>query len=161
MSSITMEMYSISYKFNQRFAVPARVAFDWSTDYRTDDLALMGEKGKRRIKKVTEDTIILEEHVAQEGRRIRKVKLVKLNARTLSWHNIQLRGPNKYSEFIYEIAPEGDRRSRLTFTGLLVVYTKNRLSRDRLKQIASRERKYDSRAWKLLASAMAKELQTS
>ena len=89
MSATTMQMSSISYEFNQRFAVPAREAFDWSTDYRTDDLALMGEKGKRRIKRITEDTIILEERVTQEDRRIRKVKLVKLNARTLSWHNIQ------------------------------------------------------------------------
>ena len=155
----TMQMSSISYKFNQRFSVPAREAFDWCTDYRPDDLGLMGEKGKRRIKRLTEDTIILEEQVAQEGRRVKKVKLVKINPRTLSWNNIQLQGPNKYSEFIYEIVPEGDRRSRLTFTGLLVVYTQNCLNRDRLKQIASRERMYDSRAWKLLARAMAKELQ--
>jgi hypothetical protein len=120
----------------------------------------MGEKGKRRIKRLTKDTILLEEQVAQAGRVVRKVKLVKLNPRTLSWHNIQLQGPNKYSEFIYEIRAEGERKSRLTFTGLLVVYSKNSLTRQRLRQIANKEREYDSTAWKLLARAMAKELLT-
>jgi len=155
-----MQVYSISYRFNQRFMVPAQDAFRWSTDYRSDDLRLMGEKGFRRVKRLTDDTTILEEHVMQERKKIRKVKLVKINPLTLSWHNIHLEGPNKYSEFIYEISPEGTRRSNLTFTGLLVVYAKNHISRDRLKHIARKERQYDSRAWKLLASAMAKELQT-
>ena len=156
----TMQISSVGYRFIQRFSVPAREAFEWCTDYRPEDLALMGEKGKRRIKRLTKDTIILEEVVAQEDGRIRKVKLVRLNPRTLSWHNIQLQGPNKYSEFIYEIVAEGERKSRLDFTGLLVVYTRNPLTGDRLRQIADRERKYDSRAWKLLARAMAKELLT-
>lgn len=120
----------------------------------------MGEKGNRRIKKVSKDTVILDEHVAHGHRTVRKVKLVKINPKTLSWHNIQLQGPNKYSEFIYEISPEGKQRSRLTFTGLLIVYAKNSISHNRLKHIANMERKYDSKAWKLLASAMAKELRT-
>ena len=153
-----MHVYSTSYTFIQRLMVPAEEAFHWSTDYRPDDLALMGEKGQRRIKRVTKDTIILEERVAQEHKKVRKLKLVKINPEKLSWHNIQLQGPNKYSEFIYEISPEGPQRSRLTFTGLLVVYAKNRISRQRLKHIASEEREYDSRAWKFLASAMAEEL---
>jgi len=155
-----MHVYSISYKFNQSLTVPARAAFHWSTDYRPDDIALMGEKGNRRIKKVSKDTVILDEHVAHGHRTVRKVKLVKINPKTLSWHNIQLQGPNKYSEFIYEISPEGKQRSRLTFTGLLIVYAKNSISHNRLKHIANMERKYDSKAWKLLASAMAKELRT-
>ena len=152
-----MQTYAIGYKFNQRLMVPAQEAFHWSTDYRPDDLALMGEKGKRRIKRVTKDTIILEELVAKEHKQVRKLKLIKINPKTLSWHNIQLEGPNKYSEFIYEISPEGKQRSKLTFTGLLVVYAKSHMSRQRLRHIARTERDGDSRTWKLLASAMAKE----
>ncbi len=152
-----MQAFSVSYKFSQRFPVPAQEAFDWATDYQPNDLALMGEKGKRTIRKVTEDTIILKEDITHAGRKISKMKLVRLNPRALSWHNIHIRGPNKYSEFLYEINPEGKDRSKLTFTGLLVLYSKDRLSSQKLKQIANREKQYDSKSWKRLANAMAKE----
>ena len=153
-----MQVSSVSYKFNQQFSVPAQEAFDWCTDYQPSDIALMGEAGKRKINKVTGDTVILEEQVVQNGKTIKKLKLIKLNRRTLSWHNIQLQGPNKYSEFIYEIVSIGRRRSRLTFTGLLLVYAKKRINQQKLRQIANTERTYDSRAWKRLARAMAEEL---
>ena len=152
-----MHVSSISYKFDQHFSVPAREAFDWCTNYQPGDLALMGEEGKRRIRRVTDDTVILEEHVIQDGKKVSKLKLVKLNRDALSWHNIHLQGPNKYSEFIYQIVPES-RRSKLIFTGLLLVYGTKRTSRQKLRQIANREKLYDSRAWKLLASKMAEDL---
>ncbi len=152
-----MQAFSVSYSFSQRFPLFAREAFDWATDYQPTDLALMGEEGKRTIRKVTEDAIILREEITHAGRKISKVKLVRLNRGALSWHNVHIRGPNKYSEFIYEISPEGKGGSRLTFTGLLVLYSKNRLSPEKLKQIAIREKKYDSKTWKRLANAMARE----
>jgi hypothetical protein len=152
-----MPAYSVSYQFSQSFSVSARQAFRWATDYEPSDLALMGEEGTRIIRRITKDAIILEEEITQKGTKSKKIKLVRLNPRTLSWHNIQLQGPNKHSEFIYEIRPEGKKKSRLTFTGLLVVYSKNRLSAQKLKQIVSREKRYDSNAWKFLAKAMAKD----
>jgi hypothetical protein len=152
-----MQKFSTGYRFTQRFGVPARKAFEWSTDYRPTDLVLMGEKGTRRIKRVTEDTIILEEEVIHGRRKNSKVKLVKLNPRTLSWHNIHLEGPNKHSEFIYEIVPEGKRKSKLTFTGLLVVYSKHHLSSQDLRRIADSEKRSDSKAWKRLAGAMKED----
>ena len=118
---------------------------------------MMGEEGKRRISRVTEDTVILEE-VVQDDKKVSKVKLVKLNRPALSWHNIHLQGPNKYSEFIYEIVPETTHRSRLAFTGLLLVYSTKPVSRRKLRQIANREKRYDSGAWKRLAAAMTEEL---
>jgi hypothetical protein len=153
-----MQVFSTYYKFNQQFSVPAKEAFDWCTNYQPGDLALMGEEGNRRINKLTSDTVILEERVVQDDKRVTKVKLVKLNRSTYSWHNIQLKGPNRYSEFIYEIVSEGRRSSRLFFTGLLLVYATKRISQQRLWRIANMEREYDSKAWKRLASAMAKEL---
>ena len=152
-----MQTFSTSYRFTQRFAVPARKAFEWSTDYQLTDLALMGERGTRRIRRVAEDTVILEEEVTQGRRKTSKVKLVKLNPRTLSWHNVQLEGPNKHSEFIYEIAPEGRRKSKLSFTGLLIVYSKHPLSSQELRRIADTEKRSDSKAWRLLAKAMMKD----
>ena len=152
-----MQAFSLSYKFIQRFPVPAQEAFEWATDYQPNDLTLMGEDGKRTIQKITKDTIILKEDIMHRRGRTSKVKLVRLNPRALSWHNIHIRGPNKYSEFLYQITPEGKRRSKLTFTGLLVLYSEGRLSSQKLKQIANREKHYDSKAWKRLANAMAKE----
>ena len=158
-SATAMQASSVTYTFTQQFQVPAQDAFKWATDYQPNDLALMGEKGKRRIRRLTEDAIILEEGVRVGAKTIWKVKLVRVNPRTLSWHNIQLQGPNKYSEFIYEVTSRGSRKSKLTYTGLLVVYSKNRLSRQRLRQVANREKRYDSKAWKLLANAMVKDYQ--
>lgn len=152
-----MQAFSVRYRFTQRFPVSAQEAFEWATDYQPTDLALMGEDGKRTIQKITEDAIILKEDITHARGRTSKVKLVRLNPRALSWHNIHIRGPNKYSEFLYEITPEGKGRSKLTFTGLLVLYSKDRLSAQKLKQIANREKHYDSKAWKRLADAMAKE----
>jgi hypothetical protein len=152
-----MPTASIRYQFTQRFRVPARKAYRWCTDYEPKDLALMHEKGHREIRKVTSDTIILRETVRQNRKQIKKIKLVKLNPARLSWYNIQIAGPNKHSAFLYEIVSEGKASSRLNFTGLLVVYSKGRLAPQRIRRIASRERRYDSSAWKLLAKAMMKD----
>jgi len=154
-----MKAFSVNYKFTQRFPVPAQEAFEWATDYQPTDLALMGEEGTRTIQRITEDTIILIENITHAKGKTRKTKLVRLNPRALSWHNIHIRGPNKYSEFLYEITPEGKGGSKLTFTGLMVLYSKDNLSHQTLKQIASREKHYDSKAWKRLANAMAKDHQ--
>lgn len=152
-----MSVVSVTYKFSQRFRLPAKKAYEWCTDYEPSDLVLMHEKGHRTIRKLTNDTILLRETVKLNGNTIRKVKLVKLNPKTFSWYNIQLSGPNKHSAFLYEIAPEGKRKSELTFTGLLVVYSKTKLSTSKLRQIANTERHFDSIAWKHLAKAMAKD----
>jgi hypothetical protein len=152
-----MPTVSITYQFSQRFRVPARKAYKWCTDYEPNDLALMHEEGRREIQEVTNDTIILKETVRQTRKQIKKIKLVKLNPARLSWYNIQIAGPNRHSAFLYEIVPEGKASSRLNFTGLLVVYTKVRLAPERIRQIASSERRYDSTAWKFLAKAMMKD----
>jgi hypothetical protein len=114
----------------------------------------MRERGERRVQRITDDTVILREVVHQNGRKIKKVKLVKLDPATLSWYNIQLSGPNKHSAFLYRITPEGKNRSRLQFTGLLVVYCRGGLTNRKLSEIARRERRYDATAWKHLAKAL-------
>ncbi len=145
---------SVTYKFSQHLDAPPRAAYRWCTDYQPDDLSLMHERGKRRIQWITDDTVILREVVHQNGKKIKKVKLVKLDHARLSWYNIQLSGPNKHSAFLYRISPEGRNQSRLNFTGLLVVYSKTRLSNRKLRQIARKEKRYDSNAWKHLAKAI-------
>ncbi|MGA3295897.1 MAG: hypothetical protein ABSD41_00435 [Candidatus Bathyarchaeia archaeon] len=149
---------SVSYKFSQRFRVPAKQAYKWCTNYEPSDLSLMNEEGQRRIRKVTDDTVILTETFNQNGKMVKKIKLVKLNPTCLSWYNIQILGPNKNSAFIYQIVPEGKSRSKLTYIGLLVVYSKAPFTPKRIKQIATNERRGDSNAWKLLARAMEKDI---
>jgi hypothetical protein len=153
----SMQVFSVSYTFSQHFQVPAQAAFHWATDYKSNDLALMGEKGKRTIRKLTNDTIILKESILRGKKKITKVKLVRIHPRKLSWHNIHVQGPNKYSEFLYEIIPQGRNESRLTFTGLLVLYSEQQINPRRLSQIATSEKRYDAQAWRLLAKAMAND----
>ena len=152
-----MPAASVTYKFSQRFRVSAHEAYEWCTDYQPDDLLLMNEKGRRDIQRITKDTIILRETIIKDGKRTKKVKLVKLNPTAHCWYNIQISGPNKLSAFLYQIVHEAKMRSKLSFTGLLVVYSKAKLTSRRIEHIAKTERRYDSNVWKLLAKAMAKD----
>ena len=56
-----MALVSVRYTFSQRFAVPVDEAFAWSIDYDPGDWKRMGLEGKRKIKKLTQDAILLEE----------------------------------------------------------------------------------------------------
>jgi len=152
-----MRAVSITYKFGQLLPAPARQAYLWCTDYKPDDLALMGMKGRRKIERLSSDTIILRETVERGGKKIRKIKLVKLDPANLSWYNIQISGPNKYSAFLYQIHPINRRMSKLNFTGLMVFYSKSQLTPRVIKEIANAERKGDAMAWKLLAQVMAQQ----
>lgn len=152
-----MSAASVTYNFSQRFHVPAGAAYRWCTNYEPTDLQLMNETGNRDIERITKDTLILKEVILRDGQKIRKTKLVKLHPTTLSWTNVQLSGPNKHSEFLYKIIPEGRGGSRLNFTAHLVVYGKTALTSREVRGIAETERAYDADAWKLLAEAMEQE----
>lgn len=156
-----MHAYSIKYRFSQGFNLSAKEAFDWCTDYKPYDLSLMNESGKRRIRKVTDDLILLTETTQRNRKTIRKTKLVRLNNSDLSWINTHITGPTRHSEFIYKIEPKGKNRSRLYFTGLLICYSQKPLSRRARSKIGQDERKADSRAWHYLAAAMGKEVRSS
>jgi hypothetical protein len=121
----------------------------------------MKENGKRSFQRLTQDTLILIDVIKSGRKSVKKIKLIKLNPAKLEWYNIQLAGPNRHSEFLYKIHPEGPKASRLDFTGLLVVYSKQKLPSSRIRKIASAERGYDSQAWKDLAKAMEKDLNAS
>jgi hypothetical protein len=147
-------VYSVKYGFNQPLPVPADEAFDWCTDYQPYDLAMMKEDGKRTIRKITDDTILLIETTRRNNRSIRKTKLVRLNRPELSWTNTHIAGPNRHSQFLYKIVPEGKTRSRLYFKGLLVWYSRKKLRGRQLLRIGREERLADSTAWRYLATAL-------
>jgi len=153
-----MRAFSVTYKFSQPLTVPARQAYLWCTDYKPNDLSLMNMKGLRIIERISSDTIILREVIDRGGKKVKKIKLIKLHPATLSWHNVQISGPNKYSEFLYQIDPINRRASKLNFTGIMVIYSKLKLTRRAIRKIASTEKRSDSTAWKLLAKVMTQQL---
>jgi len=151
-------VYSISYAFAQRLSAPAKAAFDWCTDYQPYDLTIMKENGKRDVLKITDDTILLTETMKKNGRSIKKTKLVRLNKPSLSWTNTHVAGPNHHSQFLYKIVPEGKKRSRLYFQGLLIQYSRKPMSVRQLRKIAKDERRGDSTVWHHLAAALRNDL---
>ena len=155
---MAMHVYSVRYGFKQPLKLPPRDAFDWCTDYKPYDLTIMQETGKRRIRKLTHDAIILTETTGTSKKPVTKTKLVRLNRPELSWTNTHVSGPNRHSEFIYKIEPLGKNRSRLKFTGLLICYSHDVLTREKLRKIGKNEKLADSRAWHYLAAAMEKEM---
>jgi hypothetical protein len=149
---------SIRYRFSQRFSVPARKAYHWCTDYGPEDHALMGDKeAERQITRVTDTTVILTDIFHTGKGNVEKQKLVQLYPDRLCWISTHLTGPNKYSQFLYEISAEGNGASRLDFTALHLEYEK-KLDNEDVKSLADKLKEEDSAAWKLLAKAMAKEL---
>jgi hypothetical protein len=149
----------IQYRFSQRFPVPAQKAYKWCTDYSPEDHVLMGDAAaERHITRITDTTVILTDTFHTSKGDVEKQKLVQLYPERLSWVSTHLTGPNKYSQFIYEISAEGNGASRLDFTALHLEYEKENLDSEAIKSLADKLKKEDSETWKLLAKAMAKEL---
>jgi hypothetical protein len=71
----------------------------------------------------------------------------------LSWTSTHLTGPNKHSQFHYEIIPQGKNASNLNYTALHVEYEE----KTDAVLLAERLCKEDGATWKLLAKAMAVE----
>jgi len=119
----------------------------------------MGEAvAKRQITRVTDATVILTDTFHTSNGHVEKQKLVQLYPDRLSWISTHLTGPNKYSQFIYEISTEGDNASRLDFTALHLEYNEENLDSEGIKSLADKLKEEDSATWKLLAKAMTKEL---
>lgn len=88
---------------------------------------------------------------------VAKEKLVQLYPEQLTWVSTHISGPNKYSQFIYEISVETASASSLDFTAHYIEHQEKMASAE-LKALADSLCKYDSNVWKLLAKAMEKEL---
>lgn len=149
-----MVLNPIRYSFVQRFSVPVEDAFRWSLDYDSDDFALMGVEGRRKINKLADDTFILEDGRRTEKGWVEKTRLIRINPDRHSFSNTHIGGPTLHSQFWYEFLPEGRGRSRLEFTGLLLYPSEKKLPSEQAARIAAEEKKGDSKIWKNLAKAM-------
>ena len=149
----------VRYCFSQRFPIPAQKAYKWCTNFSPEDRLLMrDEAAKRQITRVTDATILLTDTFRTNRGYVEKQKLVQLYPDRLRWVSTHLTGPNRYSQFIYEISAEGNSASRLDFTALHLEYEKDNLDSEAVKSLAEKLKKEDAAAWKLLAKAMIKEL---
>ena len=72
------------------------------------------------------------------------------------WVSTHLSGPNKYSQFLYQITAEGEF-SRLDFTAFHIERKEN-LTQKALEALTDELCMGDSGMWKLLAKAMKKDL---
>jgi hypothetical protein len=141
----------VRYHFSQRFIVSAQRAFDWCTNFDSKDHLLMGdENAQRQITRIADGTIILTDTFHTPAGAIEKQKLVQLYPNRLSWTSTHLTGPNKYSQFLYEITPKGTGASVLNFTALHLEYDEKADA----EALANRLCEEDAAAWKLLAKAM-------
>jgi hypothetical protein len=150
--------HSIYYSFSQRFNAAAAKAYEWCTNYDPQDHALMRANAKREILHISENRILLIDTYHDKNENVTKQKLVCLYPDRLLWTSTHLTGPNKYSQFLYEIVSESKRVCRLEFTGMQIEYDNGEtLSKKEIETRAKRLRKEDSAAWRLLAAAMERE----
>jgi len=151
-------LHSIRYEFSQRFFVPARQAYEWCTDYCSQDHMLMGEgNAERSVEHLTENSIVITDIFHTDEGVVEKQKLVQLYPDRLSWISTHLTGPNKYSQFIYEISAEDNNTSLLGFTALHLEYEMQEMDEKEIRVLADKLLKEDSTAWKRLAKAMIEE----
>lgn len=149
----------IRYHFSQSFAVSARLAYRWCTDFTPEDHALMGENNvERQVVHVEDDLLVLKEIFHKSSDDVEKQKLVHLYPDQLSWVSTHLTGPNKHSQFTYELLDKGNNTSCLNFSAHHVEYQKEIMTRTDIEVLADNLCKSDSEAWKLLAKTMEKEL---
>ncbi|MGH9917617.1 MAG: hypothetical protein ACRD6W_01905 [Nitrososphaerales archaeon] len=153
-----MVLVPIRYSFSQKFSVPVEEAFMWAIDYDPDDFSLMGQEGKRKINRLSEDTFILEDSRKTVEGWVEKTRLVRINPERRSFSNTHISGPTLHSQFWYEFFPEGKKASRLDFTGLLLYTSEKKLSSQEVSKMTAAERKGDSKIWKNLAKAMEADL---
>jgi len=157
-----MSPYSVYYHFSQRFNVPAKYAFEWAIDYRPGDLALMGEEGRRSVKALSDDIVVLTDLFHGGGKGwITKKKLIRIYRERLYWTSTHLTGSNRHSQFLYQISQEGNDMSRLDFIGSQVFYDEEEPSTQRIRSMARTLTKEDSLAWMRLARAMEKDFSAS
>jgi hypothetical protein len=147
----------IRYIFVQKFNVSAREAYEWCTNYGPSDMALMQkENATRKVQRISRDSIILVDTFVVASKPVVKQKLVCLYPDRFMWTSTHLTGPNKYSQFLYEITSETDEQSCLTFTALSLDY--NLKSDEEAERLARKLKMMDSKTWKFLAKHMEEDL---
>lgn len=153
-----MPLVTVPFRFRQRFPFPAQAVYDWSTDYQPGDIALFGQQGRRRVERLNERTLLLTDtFFGADGAKTVKQKLVHLYPERLAWTNTHIKGPSRHSQFLYELFAEGDRASRLEFTGRQMVRM-DEVDPRRVRELSRELQREDGAIWKRLARELATDL---
>jgi hypothetical protein len=120
-------------------------------------MALMQEdNATREVKRISSHSVILTDTFVVGGKSVTKQKLVCLYPDRFTWTSTHVTGPNKYSQFVYEITSQTDEQSCLKFTALSLDYSiKNN---EEAEKLAKKLKTRDSETWKLLTKRMEEEL---
>ena len=119
------------------------------------DMALMREENAtREVQHISDDVILLNDTYTIEEKTIVKQKLVCLYPHRLTWTSTHLTGPNRHSQYLYEIVPQNDGQCCLNFTGLYLDHS----IKEGAEGQATRLKKMDSDNWKLLAKELEQDL---
>ncbi len=147
---------AIKYSFVQNFKVPAEKAYEWCTNYAPNDMTLMQEENAtREVRLISSDSVILVDTFVVAGKPVVKQKLVCLYPNRLMWTSTHLTGPNKYSQFLYEISSRNNGQSCLTFTALSLDHSVEKS--EETERLASKLKTMDSETWRRLAKHMEKD----
>ncbi|MGA8663953.1 MAG: hypothetical protein WB809_02640 [Thermoplasmata archaeon] len=158
-----MPLERVTYRFTVRLPVSADRAYRWATDYRADDLALMGFRARRKVQVLAKGSVLLTDSFDADpfgvvpGARVVKDKLVHFFPEQRSWTSTHVSGPTLHSQFLYQIVPLGRNSSRLHYIGVQIDHVKRAYSATTLAKRARELRQIDSRSWRRLARAMGED----
>lgn len=148
-----MATVSLAYQLNHRLPVPAIAAYKWCTGSLGDGFPFEPSRGK--LQTVAEDTFVLTARTVGSEKGAERA-LIKLDSTRLSWSTTYLSGPEKYSQFLYQITPEGANASSLDSTahraGLPVGTGKPKTT------LSEHELRREELRWSLLTKKMEKEI---
>ncbi len=100
---------------------------------------LMGDKtAERQITFFADGVVILKDSFHNVAETIEKQKLILLFPNKYKWTSTHLAGPNKHSQFLYQITPQGKGASVLTFTALHIEYDEKADAKLLAKQLMRR-----------------------
>jgi hypothetical protein len=157
-----MPLQRISYRFTIRLPVGRRAAFDWATDYRDDDFGIMGFCGGRKVDRLDHDLILLTDSFDSDpfdknaGSRTTKVKLVHLFPERFSWTATHVEGPARFSQFLYQLRPNGANACTLEFRGNQVEPVRRKPTASARRRRAQELRREDSQLWHRLSKGLGK-----
>jgi hypothetical protein len=159
-----MPLQRATYTFRVRLPASRARAYAWATDYRDDDFRMMEFGGRRRVRRLAKDLILLTDSFAADpfdstrGRRTVKAKLVHLYPDRWAWTSTHVSGPARMSQFQYELTPRGARACELRFTGAQVENVSRTPTAASTKRRARELAREDAALWQRLARALGNEV---
>ena len=157
-----MPIQRVTYRFTVRLPAGRRAAYAWATDYRGDDFEIMGFRGGRKVEPLANGLILLTDSFdadpfdASEGTRTTKVKLIHLFPDRWAWTSTHVAGPARFSQFLYQLTPDGPRSCILEFRGNQVEHVRRTPTASSLRRRARELRREDSRLWHRLSRELGK-----